>query len=177
MQMLHMHLLHVRIFVVKEEVQSMEPAAFREARTALGKTQTQLAETLDVSLRTVINWETGKVEIPRMAEFMVTRLVEDEKKAALPTEVPLDPKGVERIQKYGSHTALAATEAADYLGVNIRTLCRWEQAGLIQALSPEEAYAIRKDRKVRAYAKAELDRFIEEDRQRTGRRRLALGRV
>lgn len=43
----------------------MSPAEIREARAALGLTQTQFGELLHAKLRTVQDWEAGKRNMPR----------------------------------------------------------------------------------------------------------------
>jgi transcriptional regulator with XRE-family HTH domain len=47
----------------------MESDELREKRTALGLTQAQLAEILDVKPNTVARWERGLLSVPRTVEL------------------------------------------------------------------------------------------------------------
>ncbi len=47
----------------------MEGDALREKRIALGLTQVQLAEILDVKPNTVARWERGLLSVPRTVEL------------------------------------------------------------------------------------------------------------
>lgn len=47
----------------------MEGDKLREKRIALGLTQTQLAEILDVKPNTVARWERGLLSVPRTVEL------------------------------------------------------------------------------------------------------------
>jgi transcriptional regulator with XRE-family HTH domain len=50
-------------------VQNMEGEALKEKRLALGLTQVQLAQILDVKPNTVARWERGLLSVPRTVEL------------------------------------------------------------------------------------------------------------
>ena len=52
----------------------MTPDAFRDAREALGHTQAQLAEALDLTRQTVNRYENGREPIPRVVVLAMERL-------------------------------------------------------------------------------------------------------
>lgn len=53
----------------------MTPADLKDARHALGWSQTRLAEELGVSRRIVQYWESGEQEIPRAIDLAVAYLL------------------------------------------------------------------------------------------------------
>lgn len=49
---------------------------FSRLRERIGYTQATLAKELDISIRTLTRWETGVIEVPRIAELALRYLAE-----------------------------------------------------------------------------------------------------
>ena len=48
---------------------------FKELRESIGYTQARLAKEIDVTIRSLTRWETGKTPIPKIAEIALKHLV------------------------------------------------------------------------------------------------------
>lgn len=59
----------------------MEGEALREKRIALGLTQAELAEILDVKPNTVARWERGLLPVPRTVELAMATVERTHKKS------------------------------------------------------------------------------------------------
>jgi DNA-binding transcriptional regulator YiaG len=56
----------------------MTPGRFKKLRQSMGYSQVRLAEKMGVYVRTVSRWETGEVEIPKMAELALRYIADQE---------------------------------------------------------------------------------------------------
>ena len=58
----------------------MSGSEFRKVRQAMGLSQDELSEKIDVSARGVRRWENGEVAIPKIAELALRYLAEKTRK-------------------------------------------------------------------------------------------------
>jgi excisionase family DNA binding protein len=139
----------------------MNKEQLREERQRLALSQSILAETLGVDRMTVSRWETGEITIPKMVGLAMAWIAH--------TAAPAAPTPAEQLT---GRDTLTATEAAEYLDINPRTLYRWVQAGEL----PEPVAHYTQRGRVFLYKRADLDAFLIQDAQREGRRFLSRNR-
>jgi DNA-binding transcriptional regulator YiaG len=61
-------------------VEKMQGKEFRKLRKGAGLTQRRLAITLNITETTISNWESGRIQVPRMAEIAINAIIKGEVK-------------------------------------------------------------------------------------------------